>query len=290
MRSMTGFYEKRFTTENYLLSISIKTLNHRYFDWYFRGNPYFAEMEDRFRKLTQRELKRGRVEVTVELEFFPSFNWKIYVNEDLLNKVFNSLKPILKKMKGRVFYPLDFFLRIPGTFNIEPYNLKKEIDFLERCFLEVIKGVKEERKREGEFIRKEILVSFEKVKTLIEKIKKISENQANKIEEKLRERINNLKLEGVEEERLAQEVFFYIQRMDVKEEIARTEAHLEQIGGLINSRSDEPVGRKIEFLLQEVHREVNTINSKSQDINIINCAVEIKSEIEKIKQQIQNIE
>ncbi len=290
MRSMTGFCEKKFTTKDYSLSISIKTLNHRYFDWYFRGNFHSMEIEDRFRKIAQREFKRGRIEVSMDLEFFPSFNWEIHINENLFEKILHSLRPILKKMKGKLIFPLDFFLHMPGMFSIKPYNLKNETDFLEKCFMEVIEGVKEHRKREGEFIKGEIINCFKKIESYVEEIKKLTVNQATQIEEKLRERIGKVKLPEISEERLAQEVFFYIQRIDIKEEINRIEAHLEQVSRLINLKTDEPVGKKIEFLLQEIHREVNTINSKSQDINIINFAVNIKSEIEKIKQHIQNIE
>jgi len=290
MRSMTGFCEKKFTTKDYSLSISIKTLNHRYFDWYFRGNFHSMEIEDKFRKIAQREFKRGRVEVSMDLEFYPSFNWEIYINENLFERIFCSLKPIFKKIKGKLIFPIDFFLRIPGMFNVKPHDLKNETNFLEKCFIEVVEGVKEHRKKEGEFIKKEILNCLRKIDSYVEDIKKLTIDQTNQVEETLRERVSKLKLGEISQERLAQEIFFYVQRMDIKEEINRIEAHLNQIKNLINLQTDEPVGKKIEFLLQEIHREANTINSKSQQINVINLAVNIKIEIEKIKQHIQNIE
>jgi uncharacterized protein (TIGR00255 family) len=287
---MTGFYEKKFIAENYSLLISIKTLNHRYFDWYFKGNSYLAEIENRFRKLARKEFKRGRVEVMMDLEFLPSFNWEIYVNNNLLEKIFNSLKPIFKKFKNKITFPLDSIIRIPGVFTIKPLDLRKEIEFLEKCFMEVLKGVKKQREREGKFIKKEILISLEKIKFSLKEVEKLAVNQPQQIEEKLKEKINKLKFNEILEERLAQEIFFYIQKIDIKEEIDRLQAHLEQLNNLINSSSQEPIGRKIEFLLQEIHREINTINSKSQNLDIISHAIEIKSEIEKIRQQIQNIE
>jgi uncharacterized protein (TIGR00255 family) len=289
---MTGFFEKKFTKESYSVLVSIKTLNHRYFDWYFRSNSFLSDLENRFRQIAQREFHRGRVETVIEMEFAKNFNWEISVDTNLLNKILNLLEPTLKKFRKNITFPLDTVLRMPGVFTIKPSDLKDEdIDYLEKCFMEVIKEVKKLKKKEGESIKRDINNSREKIESYLKKIQILAENQPKLIEDKLRQRIENISQEiTISEERLAQEVFFYIQRLDITEEINRLNAHLERVSELINYEREEPVGRKIEFLIQEIHREVNTIASKSQELDIIKYTVEIKGEIEKIRQQIQNIE
>lgn len=288
---MTGFFEKKFMAEKFSVLVSIKTLNHRYFDWYFKGNSFLAELENRFRQLAQKEFKRGRIEAVLEIKFFPSFNWQVDIDHNLMEKVLNTLKPTLKKFKRNITFPLDPIFRLPGVFTVKPLDLgENEILFLENCFMEVVEGVKEQRKKEGEVIKKEILSSLEKITSWIKQIEVLAQDQPKLIEEKLRQRIEKLNVGDLAgEERLAQEIFFYIQRLDITEEINRLQSHLERLLELIHSE-EEPVGRKMEFLLQEIHREVNTISSKSQDLTIIKFAVEIKGETEKIRQQIQNIE
>ena len=292
MRSMTGFFERKFTKEDYSVLISIKTLNHRYFDWSFRGNSFLSELENRFRQMAQGEFNRGRVEVTIDVEFSPNFNWQVIVDDNLFDKILSSLEPLFKKIKKNVTFPLDAIFRFPGVFTIKPSDLKDEdIDYLEKCFMEVIKEVKERRRMEGELIKKDIISSMKKISSYVKKIKTLAQNQPKLIEDKLRQKMRDLTTDNFAmEERLTQEIFFYIQRLDITEEVNRLNAHLERLAELIDYEGEDPVGRKIEFLLQEIYREINTIASKSQELAIIKYTVEMKGEVERIRQQIQNIE
>ncbi|MFQ6082583.1 MAG: YicC/YloC family endoribonuclease [Candidatus Aminicenantia bacterium] len=292
IKSMTGFCEKKFNFKTFSANITIKTLNHRYFDWYFKGNFVVAGLEYKFRALAQKEFSRGRIEVNFDLEFFSSSNWHIHIDNNLLDKVLTSFGPIFNKYKNIISFPLDSVFKLPGIFTLKPVNLRKdEVVFLERSFQEVMNEVIKQREKEGKTIKKEIVQLLNNIHKKLKKIEFLAQKQPQIIQKKLNQRIKDFGQEElISPERLAEEIFFYVQKCDITEEISRIKSHLEYLNNMLNSDMKEPVGKKIDFLIQEIHREIHTLSAKSQDLTIIRQTIEIKGELEKIKQQIQNIE
>ena len=290
IQSMTGFAEKRFHSKTLSAMISIKSLNHRFLDWIYRGSE-IGDLENRLRAMAQKKLRRGRIEVFLELNFLDSSRWSLQINEALLREILSSLEKISSRMKRSINLSVENIFNLPHVAQLRRKDFsQKQADFLERSFERTLDEVLMMRKREGSEIEKEIQRHLEKIRKMAERIDRLHRKQPLLVREKMRQRLRELSGEPLREERLAEEASFFAQRYDLQEEIARLKSHLEYALELISSKSEEPVGKKLDFVAQELQREANTINSKSQDIRIIKESLAIKGEVESIRQQVQNIE
>lgn len=291
IQSMTGFSEKRFHSKTISARMSIRSLNHRYFDWSYKG-AQIGEVENRLRAICQKKVHRGKIEVFLELHFLDQSSLDIYFNEDLLEKIISSLEKISSRAGKNLQFSVESLMRIPQVINIDRKDFREdEIDFLERSFERTLTEVLRHRKREGMQLGKALRIHAQNIGKAVERIEKLARKQPLFIRDKLRERLKELMDDvSLSEDRLIEEAAYYAQRYDLAEEIERLKSHLHYIKELLSPKMEEPVGRKLDFVAQELYRETNTISSKSQDIEIIKESLEIKGEIESIRQQIQNIE
>jgi uncharacterized protein (TIGR00255 family) len=291
LQGMTGFAEKNFVSGPLRLKISVKTLNHRFFDWSYKGAP-IGGAENRLRALCQKRIRRGRVEVFVEMISSSPSSWSFRINEGLLEKVLGSLDRISRKTGRRADISLDGIFRVPQLVEISRRGLAAaESRFLEHSFDRTLEGVLRLRRKEGLEAARQILGRIRNIRRATARIEARFKRQPFHIQEKLRRRLRDLNAgSSVSEDRLAEEASILVQRYDVDEEIARLKTHLTSLHGLVVSRGTEPVGRKLDFLAQELHREANTLSAKSQDIRITEDSLAIKNELETIRQHIQNIE
>lgn len=290
IQSMTGFAEKRFYSKTLSAVIKIKSLNHRFLDWSYHGEE-IGDLENKLRAMAQRKLRRGRLEVSLELSFLDSSNWSLHINEALLRKMFSSLERISSRMRKSISFSVDSIFNLPHVVELRRKNLSGEqAAFLEKSFERTLEEVLRMRKREGSEMKREIHKYLERTRQIVNRIDRLHNKQPLLIKEKMRQRLKVLSGDPLREERLAEEAAFFAQRYDLKEEIARLKSHLDYALKLISSRSEEPVGKKLDFIAQELYREANTINSKSQDIRIIKESLAVKGEVESIRQQVQNIE
>lgn len=291
MRSMTGFAEMSFDGPGVKAKISIKSLNHRFFDWSYKGAP-LGKAEGRLRAIAQRELHRGRIEVTVDLALLDPSSWEISVSEGLLGKLLEVLEKASRRIGKSVNISVDNLLRIPQVVEIRRKDLsREEVAFLERSFETTLDGVVKERIREGKKTANQIRSHLKKMKMSWKKVESLARKQPRLLHEKLRQRLKELENEPrLDGGKLEEEVAFLAQRADITEEILRLRTHLDSFDHWLGDQSGEPAGKMMDFLSLEILREANTINSKSQDINIIKASLAIKNEVENIRQQVQNIE
>lgn len=291
MRSMTGYGERRFSSPGLRAKISIKSLNHRFFDWNYKGTP-LGDAENRLRALAQRKLLRGRIEAAVDLDFLDPSSWEIVINEALLEKVLATMERASRRMGKAVSFSVDNIFRIPQLVEIRRRELTAEAkSFLERAFDETLDKVIKERRREGRETARQVRRHLLSIRGSLRRVASLARTQPLFIREKLAQRMKELNGDlGIGGEKVEGEVAYLTQKADIAEEIVRLKSHIGAFEEWVREGQEEPVGRMLDFLSQEIAREANTINSKSQNIAITKESLVIKGEVESIRQHIQNIE
>jgi len=291
IQSMTGYAERGFTSASLRAKIAIKSLNHRFFDWSYKGAP-LGEVENRFRVLCQDRLHRGRIEVSVDLLFPDPSSWDVAINEGLLEKILLTFRRVSARLGTDVHFAVDNIFRIPQVVELKRKDFSaEEAAFLVRSFERTMDEVLKARRAEGVKIAAQLKTHLLIVQRSVVRVGKRIARRPKIIREKLRSRVRDANGQGLASpERLAEEVAYLTQRYDIAEEIARLKHHLEAALKLVTARTGEPAGKMLDFLAQELYREANTLNSKSQDIGITREGLLIKGEVESIRQQVQNIE
>lgn len=291
IQSMTGFSEKRLDSKTLSVKFSVRSLNHRFLDWNYRG-AQIGEGESRLRALLQKKFCRGRFEVYLELSYLDPSAWELRINEDLLQKILSSVEKFSSRMDKSVSFSVDRVFNLPQVMELKKRSLSAdEIAFLEKSFEKILEEVLRMRKREGREMALEIRGSLQRIGQKVNQVEKRAKKQPLLIREKLKRRMMELSHESpLSKEKIAEEVAYLVQKYDLTEEITRLKSHLDYTQQLLSQKSNEPVGKKLDFVAQELFREANTINAKSQDIEITKAVLTIKGEVESIRQQIQNVE
>ena len=283
IKSMTGYGQSSVKKSGYHLNIEIRTVNSRYLDCKIRGYNLNINIEKKIRGLFDKYIKRGNVQVKIALDSNKSNN--LVFNKER----FDSLIKVVKK----VYVDYGQRINLSDLINtndilIDNDNQKIDENLIFETVKEAILEVDKMRSIEGEKIKKDILNRIIKLQELIKKVKEISDGFSKKKENQLRIKIKLLlKDKELDESRLIQEVSHIAEKADVTEEITRSKIHIDQL--LLYFETNEPIGKKINFLLQEINREINTIGAKSPETLVTINIVEIKSELEKIREQVQNI-
>lgn len=291
IQSMTGFAEKNFSSETFSVKINIRSLNSRFLDISFKGTP-LGQVEERLRNVCQQKLSRGKIESVVELTFLDPQMWKLNINQVLLKKIFFSVGDLFSQMGKNINIFLDRVLTLPQVMEIKRKDFTdKEIAFIEKCFKTTLESLLQTRKREGEEIEKALKENVRNINSRVERIQELSSKQPHLIHKELKERLKKLTSEApISEEKLAEEAAFLAQRYDLREEIVRLKAHLNHFQELLSSTHEVPLGKKLNFLSQEMYRETNTLSAKAQEFEITRECLDIKGEIESIREQVQNVE
>ncbi len=288
---MTGFAERNFASPALRVKISVKTLNHRFFDWSYKGAS-IGEAESRLRTLCQKRIRRGRVEVYLDLVSTSPESWDFTLNEGLLQKILASLDRVSKRTGRRLEISLDGLFRVPQLVDVGRRALgPKESAFLESSFSRTLDDVLVLRRREGRETDRQLRVHIAAVRRSVARAERRFARQPALLKAKLKKRL--LELNGgapVAEAKLAEEASVLAQRYDLAEEIGRLKTHLDSLVALLSPKLGEPVGRQLDFLVQELNREANTLASKSQDVLITRESLAIKNELESVRQHVQNIE
>ena len=291
IQSMTGFVEKKFVYKTFSVRISIKSLNHRYLDCHFRGG-HLNELEGFLRAICQRELHRGRIEAQLDFHFNDPSRWELQINEELFSTILSSCERISSRWGREINLSWDNVFTLPHLTELRRKKFtSEEIKHLEKFFTETITELVKARRREGRQLKSEIREHVRTIHQSVRRIEKLGEKQPALIRQKIKGRLHELGSEAViSEERLIEETAYIAQRYDISEEIERMKSHIVYFRELLSDREPEPVGKKLDFLAQELFREANTLNSKAQDLAIIRESLTIKSELESIRQQVQNLE
>ena len=291
LKSMTGFGRGEGETTLGKLFVESRSVNHRYCDINIKLPRRLVPFETRIKEMIRTEVSRGRIDVSLKLDAAGEGKVQLNVDLHLADQYYKALQTLKEKLRlqGEITVEL-----LAGAKEI--ISAKEELEDVEPYWQEIIpilkqslKDMDEMKRLEGESLTKDLQQRFEQIARHLEFIKDQFPIRLDAYWNRLHERLQSF-LEGTEVEstRFQQEVAFLAERIDITEEIVRAESHLSQFSTLLSGR--EPVGRKMEFLLQEIHREVNTISAKVNDAEISQRVVEIKSELEKIREQVQNIE
>jgi uncharacterized protein (TIGR00255 family) len=291
LKSMTGFGKGEGDTTLGKLYVEVRSVNHRYCDINIKLPKRLTPFENRIKETIRSQVSRGRIDVSLKLDNLGEEKIQLHVDLHLAEQYYQALQSLREKLqlKDEVSLALlagskDLITAKEEAGDIEPY-WQEIVPILKRSF----QDLDEMKRLEGESIAKDIQQRLEYIAQQLAIIKQQFPSRLEAYQNKLQERLQSL-LKGMEVDfsRFQQEVAFLTERTDITEEIVRTESHLAQF--TILWKGEESVGRKMEFLLQEIHREVNTLSAKANDAEISQRVVEIKSELEKIREQVQNIE
>ncbi len=278
-------------------AIAVKSINHRFLDVQVRIPTALEAFEHLVRRKIKERVRRGHVEVTVSLEHPGAAG--VQLNRPLLDACLTVWKGLNKELGLRGSPDLSSLLRLPGVLTSENGKLLAEevasLDpALAKCLSEALRGLDEMREREGLALAADLRQRLARLRELSGEVEKLTQTVSECIRERLDRRLAEL-LGGAEIDRarLAQEVAYLASRSDVSEELTRFKSHLEQMDSLLEAASE--TGKKLDFILQEMNREANTLLSKTSDVprvgpEMARLGIEMKSEIEKLREQVQNIE
>ena len=287
---MTGYGVGRVKRENGECLIEIKSLNNKYCDINIKNNFQSLEIEQKIEKLIKDRVLRGKVNILVKVENYGLSEEKIILNEDVADSSYKNLKALKEKYKLKDEISIDSMLKFRDIFTIvKEEETAKMWPLIEKTLNLALDSLLKMREKEGRALVTDIRKRVKKIQKLIDKIEKYAKSSPLDYQEKFLSKIKKL-TEGlnVDEGRIELEAAIFAEKTDITEEITRLKSHLIQFDELLNS--EESVGRKMDFLTQEINREVNTIGSKTSDIEVTSLVVLVKSELEKIREQARNIE
>lgn len=291
LKSMTGFGRGTFNGENLNVTLEIKSVNHRYFEFSCRVPRAYQFLEEKLKAFCQQNISRGKVEVSVFIEETSDNSTSVEINYPYVKAYMKALKSLAKEFKLKNDVKVSSIISNSEIFSVRKNALDDEtVANAVTCAMDdAIKSFIEMREREGSRLKEDILSKAEGILSRVELIEKQSPETLKayreRLEQKMRELLDNTQ---IDEQRLLTETAVFADKIAVDEETVRLRSHIKQLGELCES--GEPVGKKLDFIVQEMNRETNTIGSKAQDIEIARIVVDIKSEIEKIREQIQNVE
>lgn len=291
IKSMTGFGRGEGNSPGYQITCEIKGVNHRYFDFNLRMSRRYNILEDRIREKIKQYIVRGRVETFINIEKTGDSKRNIKVDNDLAMIYHSSLKDLAERLQIEPSINILDIFKLPEVFALEEDEEDIETIWsgVEVALSSSLEGLVDMRIREGQALAEDIRQRNQKIIKTIEIIEERSPLVVSEHAERMKKRIQELNQDlAIDESRLIQEIAIFADRTSIAEELVRMYSHCSQMDELLSSA--EPVGRKCDFLLQEMFREVNTIASKANDLLINHTVVELKAELEKIREQIQNVE
>lgn len=292
IRSMTGYGKQSLSIDGREYQIEIKSVNHRYLDINIKMPKTLSYLEDTIKKEISEKIKRGKIDVFITFENNSQEGKNIKINKELAKLYINQLKELAQEEKISSNIEVIEIAKFPDILTIkvdeEDEKIKQEIM---QTTQEATNKIIEMKNIEGEKISQDLL---QRISNIENKIIEISEKSTGLIQEyvvKLEKRIQEiLKTEKIDKSRLAQEVVIYADKCSIEEEITRLKSHIYQFKNLISNNENETIGKKLDFIIQEMNRETNTIGSKANNLEITNGVIDIKTELEDIREQIQNIE
>jgi len=292
MKSMTGFGRGAVAGENFAVSIEIKTVNNRFLDINLHLPNELQALEANVKHLIQNRLARGRADVFINYERTSKVEYEL--NRPLISGFLSALEEMKEEFALSGEPDLNVIARLPNALQTKAEDLSAEfIQGVEKACSDAIDELETMREGEGKSLKNELEQRLTLIENQLPNIEGESEKVSEEYLQKLRKRIENLLSKSalqieLDQARLAQEAAFLADRSDITEEITRLKSHIEQFRAIMSEKKD--VGKRLDFLTQELNREANTISSKTNNLTVKEAALAIKSEIEKIREQIQNVE
>lgn len=291
MESMTGYGSAEGHSSMGALSVEVRSVNHRFCDITLRLSRKLSPLEGRIKQLIKLRFSRGRIDMSVRLDSTERNSYRLEPDLEIARQYLNALRTLKAKLRLKGEVSLDMIAQAKDI--IVPVEDEEEAEAHWEEIREIIErsldALKEMRRHEGEGLAMDLRKRFHSIRNLLEEIKARAPLVLKDYRQRLGQRLQDI-LKGTDLDplRFNQEVAFFAEKSDISEETVRMTSHLNRLEQTIDSEG--PMGRKLEFLLQEVHREANTVSSKANSEAISQRVVEIKGELEKIREQIQNIE
>ena len=291
LKSMTGFGRCENVTDEYKISVEMKAVNHRYLDLSIKMPKKFNYFEASIRTLLKKYIQRGKVDLFINYEDYRSGNMCLKYNRALAAEYMEYFYKMSDEFGIQNDVKVSALAKFPEVLTMEqvPDDEEHLWEILSEALKEAAVKFVESREMEGEHLKKDLLGKLDYMETLVDFIEErspqILTEYRNRLEDKVKELLNNT---AMEESRIAAEVTIYADKICVDEETVRLRSHIHNTRNEL--LSGESVGRKLDFIAQEMNREANTILSKSTDLSISDKAIALKTEIEKVREQIQNIE
>lgn len=291
LKSMTGYGRGEAVVPGKKITVELKAVNHRYSEILLRLPRSLSLFEDRLRKLIQARVVRGRVDGFVGVEESSDKTALVKVDKALAVAYYNAVRELQEILGIAGEIKLKHFISMPGVLAVEEpaENIEELYPVVQQAFEEALENLVQMRAVEGEQLAKDLANRVEQISVYLERVKERSPAVVEGYREKIESRLHEfIKEEILDAERITAEVVIFAERSNITEEIVRLDSHLKQIRSCFDVEGS--VGRKLDFLIQEVNREINTIASKANDLEISSYVVEVKTELEKIREQVQNIE
>ena len=291
VKSMTGYGRSQQTVDGMLITVEIKSVNHRYFEFNSRVPRAYGFLEEKLKSFSQSLISRGKIECYVSIEAPEDTGVEITVNHSLAEGYIKALRELKEKYELRDDISVTSVSRYQDVLTVHklPEDEDRIWNAVKTVTSDAIEGFISMREREGEKLKDDIISRTYTILDCVSFIEQRSPQTVKEYNDKLKARM--LELLGdttVDEQRLLQEAAIYADKIAVAEETVRLRSHISQLRDMFES--EEAIGRKMDFLVQEINREANTIGSKAQDVEIAKKVIAIKAEVEKIREQVQNIE
>lgn len=290
IKSMTGFGRATYEVDGRTYTVEIKSVNHKYNDINIRLPRFLNSIEDELRKQIQANISRGKIDVFINFDNYSDKGYNIKINRNLAKEYLTELKSLADETGIPFELSVIDVSKLPDILKMEEDGDEELIaKELKVALSEALNNFVDMRTKEGEKLAEDMKKRVDWIEVKVGEIAKFSSTLVEEYIEKLETRVKELmKTDVVDETRLAQEIVIYSDKCSIEEELTRLKSHISQFNELLKGSS--PIGKKFDFLVQEMNREVNTIGSKANCLEITNRVIDIKTEIENIREQIQNIE
>lgn len=291
LRSMTGYGRTQKILNGRDILVEIRSVNHRYYEYSSRIPRAYSYIDEKLKALLKQKVSRGKVDINVSINNIEGRDTEIAINKGVAEGYVNALRSIAEELNLNDDITLSKLIKLPDIFSVQktPDDEEQVWNDVAEIAAEALEKFVEMREKEGEKLRTDILEKTSLILEMVGKVEEISpkttENYRNRLYQKLSEILEN---KDIDNQRIVTEAAVFADKIAVDEETVRLRSHISQMTDLLDS--GDAIGRKLDFIVQEMNREVNTIGSKAQDLNITRLVVDMKSELEKIREQIQNIE
>ena len=291
MQSMTGYGRSEVRKAQLALTVEARSVNHRYLDIALRYPRPYAPLEARMKQRVSAHFTRGRIDITLVPQESPEGRRALSLDHVLAQQYYDALQHLQESLRLPGVIDVSLIAGLRDVFKVEEpsEDIESAWDIIAQGLDAAMQALKSMRQQEGEALCRDFHLRLQamaqQIQTIRQRVPQVVVDYRQRLEQRVKELFDQVEIDP---NRLAQEAILFAERADITEELTRLEAHMQAFTRLLSS--SEAVGRKIEFLVQEMHREVNTIGSKSNDTTIAHSVVELKSELERMREQIQNIE
>ncbi len=291
LKSMTGYGRTQKILNGRDILVEIRSVNHRYYEYSSRVPRTYSYIDEKLKSLLKQKVSRGKVDVNVSINNIEGRDTEIAINKGVAEGYVNALRSIAEELNLEDDIKLSKLIKLPDIFNVQktPDDEEQVWNDVAEVAGEALERFIEMREKEGEKLRTDVLEKTSLILEMVSRVEEISpkttENYRNRLYQKLSEILES---KDIDNQRIVTEAAIFAEKIAVDEETVRLRSHISQLTDLLDS--GDAIGRKLDFIVQEMNREVNTIGSKAQDLNITKLVVDMKAELEKIREQIQNIE